>query len=43
VSEPKAHSRHDTTAGHARSLNARGAEPAPRGTGVHRASGRATR
>jgi hypothetical protein len=40
ASEPKARRRRDTTTGHARSINARGAKPAPRGAGAHRASGR---
>jgi hypothetical protein len=40
MSKPKAHRCRDTAAGHARSLNARGAEPAPQGVGAHRASGR---
>jgi hypothetical protein len=42
ASKPKAHRRRNTTAGHARPLDARGAEPAPRGAGSHRASGRPT-
>jgi hypothetical protein len=42
ASEPEAHCRKDTAAGHARPLNARGTEPAPRGAGTHRASGRPT-
>jgi hypothetical protein len=37
----EAHRCRDTAAGHARSLNARGVEPAPLGAGAHRASGRA--
>jgi hypothetical protein len=41
-SKPEARCRCDTTAGHARPLNARGAKPAPRGVGAHRASGRST-
>jgi hypothetical protein len=40
VSEPEAHRRCDTAAGHARPHNTRGAEPAPRGAGANRASGR---
>jgi hypothetical protein len=42
ASEPKAHSRRNTAVGHARPFDARGAEPALRGAGSHRASGRPT-
>jgi hypothetical protein len=42
VSKPKAHRRRNTAAGHARPFDTRGAEPAPRGAGAHRASGRPT-
>jgi hypothetical protein len=40
ASEPEAHRRRNTTAGHARALDTRGTEPTPRGAGAHRASGR---
>jgi hypothetical protein len=39
ASEPESHPCRDTAAGHACSLNARGAEPAPGGADAHRASG----
>jgi hypothetical protein len=35
TSEPEAHNCRDTAAGHARSLDTRGTEPAPRGAGTH--------
>jgi hypothetical protein len=42
ASEPEAHCCRDTAAGHAHPLDARGAEPAPRGAGAYRASGHPT-
>jgi hypothetical protein len=42
VSEPEAHRSRDAATSHARSLDARGAECAPRSGGAHRAGGRAT-
>jgi hypothetical protein len=42
ASEPEAHCRRDAVTGHACPLDARGAEPAPRGASAYRASGRPT-
>jgi hypothetical protein len=42
ASEPEAHCCRNAVTGHARPLDALGAEPAPRGAGAYRASGRPT-
>jgi hypothetical protein len=42
VSDPEAHHSRNAAAGHAHPFYTRGAKPAPRGTGTHRAGGRAT-